>query len=356
MLTHVLDYLSCRWPDPVDWSHLTSLTKLDMNRECPFMVQTEDILPPNLLELETGFILDWDAVLRLQDLQKLSLQVSLDDDLTAERVNRISGQLTSLISVGITECPSRREALTEQLIRAYAQLPLHSLERVAIKADAMPAVAPHLNLLASVTGLKLDVQGQHGWQGDTWRCLAQGLTPLTQLVDLDLMGPALGDGLAGGRIALEATAAASVPVARALAGMHALRSLKLFLICLSTEAVLVLAKATALTRLELRMTGLDDFGVNSLVINLPDLQVFDISENNEVTNAVMPVIGNHLRKLRCIKLEHTHVNALGLGCLTSLRQLQEVRVCKLLLAAAQGVVGPRSTVHFVVQAFYCNEC
>lgn len=138
--------------------------------------------------------------------------------------------------------------------------------------------------------------------------------------------------------------------------MRALHALKLFLIKLSTEAVVLLAAATALTRLELCMTGLDCFGVNSLAVKLPDLQVLDISQNDAVTNAVMPVVGSHLRKLRDFQLEHTGVDVLGLGCLTSLRQLQEVRVCKRLVAAAERVVALPSTVDFTVVEAYCDGC
>jgi hypothetical protein len=313
------------------------------------MVQTGDILPPNLLELETGWVLDWDAVLRLQKLRKLFLSLTLLDDLTVERINKIRSQLTRLTSMRV----DGGDALTEDLIRAYAQLPLHSLQGVEIKADAVPAVAPHLRRLTSVTSLKLGVEGQHGWQAGTWEHLAQGLTPLTQLVDLDLRGPDLGDAPEERRNAWAGTVAASVPIARAVAGMRALRALKLFLIRFSTDAVVMLAQATGLTRLELRMAGLDDFGLNSLVVNLPDLQVLDISENDVVTNAVMPVIGSHLHKLREFKLEHTGVDALGFGCLTRLRQLQEVKVCKRLVAAAQRVV---RTPLVVVEQAYCNEC
>lgn len=121
--------------------------------------------------------------------------------------------------------------------------------------------------------------------------------------------------------------------------MRALRALKLFPIHLSTAAVLMLAEATALTRLELQMAELDDFGVNSLVVNLPGLQVLDISENSAVTNAVMPVIGKHLHELKECRLEHTHVDLLGLGCLTGLRQLESITVCMQLATAARQAVG-----------------
>lgn len=142
------------------------------------MVQNGDILPPNLLELETGWVLDWDAVLRLQELRKLSLRVSSDDDITAERIRSIKAQLTSLTSVAIIY----GEPLTEELIRAYAKLPLYSMKHVQIKADAVPAVAPHLSLLMSLTKLQMRVEGvvepmHPGWQADTWRHLHEPWFP-----------------------------------------------------------------------------------------------------------------------------------------------------------------------------------
>lgn len=151
------------------------------------MVQTGDILPPNVLELEAGWVLDWDALLRLKDLRKLSLfttSLEDEDDLTVERVNMIRTQLTNITSMEVI----RGRCVTEELIRAYAQLPLHSLRDAHVMASAAPTIAPHLSSLMSMTGLKLSVKGPAGRPADTWQHLAKGLTPLTQLVELDLWG------------------------------------------------------------------------------------------------------------------------------------------------------------------------
>lgn len=191
---------------------------------------------------------------------------------------------------------------------------------------------------ALTTLTSLEVSGT--LEGDVrWEGITAAIKPLTQLVNNQVQGAHFHplDGFIS-------STAASLPFVESVVRLPRLRSLALeFLFC-SPEAATALAAATGLTKLSLSDCGLDDYMVNTLILDMPGLQHLNFCNNAAVTNAVMPVIIKLLPRLESLHLTHTLVTPLGLQRLTALQHLRELRVCKTMQEAAARVVGQRRVV------------
>lgn len=209
-------------------------------------------------------------------------------------------------------------------------------------------------MLDRVTGqhvvLRALLEERHGQSVVTqWQQLGRCLRFLKHLVKLQVKSPTLLQEYR--QPAYLAAEAASLTIADALAGLPALRSVSLYPLRFSAEACVALAAASALTRLELQGADLRDFGVVSLAMGMPDLQVLDITHSSDVTDAVMPVIANHLPGLRELRLTHTGVSGLSFACLTKLQRLQRVEVCARDEPRAEVVLGAGAPA---VVAYRCH--
>jgi hypothetical protein len=315
---------NARYPAPMDLGHLTALTKLLLGRDTCFEVQSGDVLPPMVQEMEAPEVIAWDPLLKLRSLHLLRTR-SLPAGVAARMT-----KLASLQALFAEHAAVGREELV-----AYAKLPLLELSSTHIAAAAVPELAgltrvTHLDIIFDRSGLIDD----HVARLTTLQHLTSALQHLTRLVVLCVHER--GSGLPGGRH-LEASLGFAITVG----GLPALRSLQLSSIPLSKDAAHALAAASSLTSLALRDAQLQDYHAIVLAMHLPHLQHLDIVSNADVSDAVMAVVGKQLLELRSCHVWHTGVTAstAGLRWLLPLQHLQKVHVCRDHVAAAAAILG-----------------
>jgi len=321
------------WPGLMDLSHLTAVTKLDLNRNVPFEVLRGDVLPPNVQDLAVGEVASWEPILQLQDMRILHSRYDLAADLTLDEIQCLRARTPPLEHLSLQWVGLGPGGAAK--LRAWAGLPLRGLDCRCSSAAAMEG------LTGLTTLTSLDISSVRPEDDVRWEGITAAIKPLTQLVDLQVEGRHFhhnGDPLDDFFIR---STTASLPFVESVGRLPLLRSLGLQFLFFSPEAASALAAATDLTKLNLSNCGLDDYMVNALILHMPGLQHLQLCDNNAVTNAVMPVIAKLLPRLESLHLWHTQVNQLGLQWLTELQHLRDLGVCRRMQETAAAVVGQR---------------
>lgn len=299
---------------PINLGHLTALTQLDA--QPGFILQAGDILPAQLQRLAVQDVRNMQPLLPLaSSLQWLKIANSTT---RADLLLQLNSSLTGVTQLELNYYCSKDEYQYNAQLASAAWSSLGALKAVHLGAQVMSSVA--LQQLRGLSKLSLSSTmefaengGQHSPQ-----VLVHVLSQSPQLQELEVYEYFSRAGVQG-----------ITELCREIVGLQQLRALavgdfgmmRVESEAVGTDALLELAGATQLTRLEIISLHTSSFALMRLLCSLSQLRALKLVEVAGCSDDHMAAVAVALPRLADVELEGVAVDDRGVVCLSQLTAL-----------------------------------